>query len=193
MEGDFIEMVMSGKYNKRIQLNNDINICRHYNKVENLLQQVNCNIITQPIEPIFINYYNIYDLERTDFKPSNLIYIKKNEFSNNLLSLCIQLRKYGMNINFTFECSICKEYKTKLFSHSLDTYTNKNLYIQMKNNYNIICNCSKLNNIFDYNTINDENNNSYIKYIEIIPFYTFQDLHYYMIDSINTPIIVYIV
>lgn len=193
MEGDFIEMIMKGKYFKQIQLNNDITIFTHYMKVMNLLQQNNCNIIQPQQEPLFIDYYKIYDYKRTDFKPTNIIHIKQNDYSHNLINLCRYLKKYGMNINLIFECYICKEYKNKLFINSLDIYTNKNLFIQMKNNYNTVCDCSKLNNIFHNHIIkNLQKDKSYIKYIEIIPFYNFEEHHYYMIDSLNTPIIIYI-
>ena len=180
-----------------IKLNNDIALSKNYIKILSFIQINGCNIIYKLNTSIFIEkdklYYNQVINDNTQKYPQNLIFITNDLYSNKLILLLSYIKKSGMNIQFTFECEICKNYKEKLYSQNINNFTLKNLYTRMKNEFNTICLCYKYNNYDGIIEINNEKSEPYVKYIEITPHYTFLEYHHYILDAINNPIIVYII
>jgi hypothetical protein len=197
MESEFIEMVMTGRYNNLIKINNDLALSNNYTKILYFIQTNGCNIIYKVDSTIFIEkenlYYNQIIVDNTQKYPQNLIFIKNDLYSNKLILLLNHMKKSGMNIQFKFECELCKKYKEKLFLQNINNFTLKKLYNQMKIEYNTICLCYKYNIYHEIIDIHNEQSEPYVKYIEIIPHYTFLEHHYYISDAINKPIIVCII
>lgn len=197
MENDFIEMVMTGRYNNIIKLSNDTAIFKNYTKVLSFIQKNECNVIDKINTNIYIDkdklYYKQENINNDTLNfPQNIIFISNNLCSSKLTLLLNYMKKAGMNINFIYECEICKKYKEKLFLQN-NNFTLNNLYMQMKTDFNTICLCYRYNNISsEIINIDNEQYQPYVKYIEIIPHYTFLEYHHYILDAINTPIIVYI-